>query len=94
VAQSSRIPRGDAPPALEAVWLAFVAVVLLACWAAAQSPDASCDALAYHLPQARALATTGGAAPLLDSAPQSLLWHNQDAYLALGFFAGRRVVQS
>jgi hypothetical protein len=94
VAESCRVPRGDAPPAVEAAWLAFAAVVLVACWAAAQSPDASWDALAYHLPQARAIAATGAAAPLLDSTPQSLLWHNHDVYFALGFLCGgERVVQ-
>src|SRR4029077_12134073 len=66
----------------------FAAAILLACWVAAQGTDTSWDALAYHLPEARDLAVTGrvGAAPEL--APQSLLWHNHDAFLALGFLVG------
>jgi hypothetical protein len=83
-----RVPRGGAPPGLEAAWLAFAALVLLALWAAAQAPDVSWDALAYHLPEARDIALTGRVRPLADLAPQSLLWRNYDAFLALGFFAG------
>lgn len=91
---SCRLPRGDAPAVLEAAWLAFAAVVLLAGWAAAQGPDVSWDALAYHLPESRDVATRGRVAPLEDLAPQSLLWRNHDTYLALGFLAGgERVVQ-
>jgi hypothetical protein len=94
LAESVRLPRGDAPPALEAAWLAFAALVLLAAWAAAQAPDVSWDALAYHLPEARDAAVHGRVAPLPDLAPQSLLWRNHDAYLAAGFLAGEeRVVQ-
>ena len=94
LAEALRLPRGDAPALLEAGWLAFAALVLLACWAAAQAPDASWDALSYHLPEARDIALTGRVEALADLAPQSLLWHNHEAYLALGFFAGgERVVQ-
>ncbi|HEY1433885.1 MAG TPA: hypothetical protein VGG65_00840, partial [Thermoanaerobaculia bacterium] len=87
-AGSVRLPRGDAPRALESAWLAFAALVLVAVWVAALSPDVSWDGLAYHLPQARDAAAAGRIAPLADLAPQSLLWRNHDAYLALGFFYG------
>jgi hypothetical protein len=69
-------------------------MVLLAAWAAAQGPDASWDALAYHLPESRDVAVRGGVAPLPDLVPHSLLWRNHETYLALGFFtAGERVVR-
>jgi len=89
---AGRVPRGGAPPGLEAAWLAFAALVLLAAWAAAQAPDVSWDALAYHLPEARDIASTGRVRPLADLVPQSLLWRNYDAFLALGFFAGGEAV--
>ena len=94
VRDSLRLPRGDAPPALETAWLAFAALVLLAVWAGVQGPDVSWDALAYHLPEARDIAVTGRVSPLPDLAPQSLLWRNHDAFLSLGFlFGGERVVR-
>lgn len=77
-----------APTWPEAAWWAFAAAVVLACWAAAQAPDTSWDALAYHLPEARGIAATGRVEAAPDLAPQSLLWHNHEAYLALGFLAG------
>ena len=83
-----RFPRGGAPAGLEAAWLAFAALILLAIWAAAQGPDVSWDALAYHLPEARDIAATGAVRRLADLEPQSLLWRNHDAFLALGYFAG------
>ena len=85
---SARLPRGDSPPGLEAAWLAFAAMVCLAAWAAVQGPDVSWDALAYHLPESRDIAIRGHVAPLPDLVPQSLLWRNHDAYLALSFLAG------
>jgi hypothetical protein len=87
-----RVPRGAAPNGVEAAWLAFVALVLLAAWAAAQSPDVSWDGLAYHLPEARDVARSGLIRPLADLAPHSLLWRNYDAFLSLGFFAGGEAV--
>lgn len=94
VRDSLRLPRGDAPPALETAWLAFAALMLLAVWAGVQGPEVSWDGLAYHLPEARDIAATGRVAPLPDLAPQSLLWRNHDAYLSLGFFfGGERVVR-
>jgi hypothetical protein len=94
VREALRLPRGDAPKALEAAWLAFAGLALLAVWAAVQGPDVSWDALAYHLPEARDIARSGRIAPLEDLAPQSLLWRNHDAYLSLGFFfGGERVVR-
>jgi hypothetical protein len=84
-----RLPTsGFRPSLLEAAWLAFAAAVLLACWVAALAPDVSWDALAYHLPEARDIALTGRVEAAPELAPQSLLWHNHDAFLALGFFAG------
>ena len=83
-----RLPRGDAPRALEAGWLAFAALVLVAVWVGALAPDVSWDGLAYHLPEARDAAAAGRITPLPDLAPQSLLWRNHDAYLALAFFFG------
>ncbi len=89
-----RLPRGGAPAALESAWLAFVVLILLAIWAAVQAPDVSWDALAYHLPEARDIAQTGSVRPIEDLSPQSFLWRNHDAMLALGFFAGgERVVR-
>ena len=92
-----RLPRGDAPPALEAAWLALAALFLLATWAGVLAPDLSWDALAYHLPEARDIAASGRVRPLPDLEPQSLLWRGHDAYLALGFLFGggqaERVVQ-
>jgi hypothetical protein len=85
---AARVPRGGAPRGLEAAWLAFAALVLLAAWIAAQSPDVSWDGLAYHLPEARDIARTGLVRALPDLAPHSLLWRNYDAFLAVGFFAG------
>ena len=70
---------------VEAAWLGFAAAVLLACWVGAQAPDVAWDALAYHLPEARDIAITGRVEAAPDLAPQSLLWHNHDAYLALAF---------
>lgn len=94
VRDSVRLPRGDAPPALEAAWLAFAGLVLAAVWAGVLGPDVSWDGLAYHLPEARDIVRTGRVAPLPDLAPQSLLWRNHDAYLSLGFFfGGERVVR-
>jgi hypothetical protein len=91
---AARWPRGDAPPAIEAAWLAFAALALLAVWAGVQGPDLSWDGLAYHLPEARDIATSGRIRPLPDLHPQSLLWRGHDAYLSLGFFfGGDRVVQ-
>ena len=91
---AARLPRGGAPASLETAWLAFVILILLAIWAAVQAPDVSWDALAYHLPEARDIALTGSVRPLEDLSPQSLLWRNHDAMLALGFFTGgERVVR-
>ena len=90
-------PRGDAPRGLEASWLALAALFLLATWAGAQAPDVSWDGLAYHLPVARDIATSGRIRALPDLAPQSLLWHGHEAYLSLAFFlggdGGERIVQ-
>jgi hypothetical protein len=89
-----RAPRGDAPPALESVWLALSALLLLAVWAGVQTPDLSWDALAYHLPEARDIAVSGHVRALADLHPQTLLWRGHDAYLAVGFlFGNERVVQ-
>jgi hypothetical protein len=89
-----RFPAPDSRLSLvEGAWLAFAAAVLLACWVGAQAPDVSWDALAYHLPEARDVAITGRVEAAPDLAPQSFLWHNHEAYLALAFFAGgERVV--
>ena len=86
--ESVRLPRGDAPAVLEAAWLAFAALVLLAVWAGVQAPDVSWDGLAYHLPEARDVAVAGRVRPLPDLHPQSLLWRGHDAYLSLAFFVG------
>jgi hypothetical protein len=90
---ATRASRGSASRArprllVEAAWLAFAAAVLLACWVSALAPDTSWDALAYHLPEARDIAVTGRVEAAPELAPQSLLWHNHDAFLALGFLAG------
>lgn len=91
---AARLPRGAAPAPLEAAWLAFAVLILLAMWASVQGPDVSWDALAYHLPEARDIASTGSVRPIADLVPQSLLWRNHDAMLALGFFTGgERVVR-
>ncbi len=87
-AGAARLPRGGAPPWLEAAWLAFAALVLVAAWAAALGPDVSWDGVAYHLPEARDVAAAGRVAPIADLAPQSLLWRNHDAFLSLAFFFG------
>ncbi|HEY4228772.1 MAG TPA: hypothetical protein VGO79_01305 [Thermoanaerobaculia bacterium] len=96
---SFRLPTPDSRlSSVEAAWLAFAAAVVLACWVGAQGPDLSWDALAYHLPEARDIAITGRLEAAPDLAPQSLLWHNHDAYLALAFLVrhegvgGERVV--
>ena len=89
-----RLPRGDAAPALEAAWLAVVALFLAAAWVGTLSPDFSWDALTYHLPEARDLARSGSVEPILGLAPQSLLWHNEENFLSLGFlFGGERVAR-
>jgi hypothetical protein len=91
---SVRLPRGGSPGWIDAAWLAFAAVVLLAVWAAALGPDVLWDSLAYHLPEARDVASSAAVLPLADLAPHSLLWRNHETYLALGFFfGGERVVQ-
>ena len=54
--RACRLPCGDAPAWLEAAWLAFAALALLAVWVGALAPDVSWDALAYHLPEARDIA--------------------------------------
>ena len=91
---SCRLPSGDAPAWIEAAWLSFAALVLLALWAGALSPDVSWDGLAYHLPEARDIASLGRVAVRPDLVPHSLLWRNHDAYLSLGFFyGGERVVR-
>ena len=89
---ASRVPRGGEAKGVEAAWLAYAALVLLAVWCAVQSPDVSWDGLAYHLPEARDLARTGAVRPLSDLAPHSLLWRNYDAFLSLGFFGGGEAV--
>jgi hypothetical protein len=94
VRASCRVPRGDAPGWLEAAWLAFAALVLLAVWAAVLGPDVLWDSLAYHLPESRDVASSAAVLPLADLAPHSVLWRNHETYLALGFFSGgERVVQ-
>ncbi len=91
---SLRVPRDDAPPFLEAAWLAAVALFLAAAWVGTLSPDFSWDALMYHLPEARDLARGGSVEPVLGLAPQSLLWHNEENFLSLGFlFGGERVAR-
>jgi hypothetical protein len=91
---SIRLPRGDAPRGLEAAWLAFAALVLLAAWAAVQGPDVSWDGLAYHLPEVRDIAVRHRVAVLQDLLPQAYFWKNHEAYLSLGFLlGGERVVQ-
>ncbi len=88
-----RLPSGDAPGWLEALWLSFAALVVLAAWAGALSPDVSWDGLAYHLPEARDIAAAGGVAARPDLFPHSFLWRNHDAALAAGFlFGDERVV--
>ena len=89
---AARVPRGGDAKGVDAAWLAYAALVLLAVWCAVQSPDVSWDGLAYHLPEARDLARTGAVRPLSDLAPHSLLWRNYDAFLSLGFFAGGEAV--
>ena len=89
---AARVSRGGEAKGVEAAWLAYSALVLLAVWCAVQSPDVSWDGLAYHLPEARDLARTGAVRPLADLAPHSLLWRNYDAFLSLGFFAGGEAV--
>ena len=86
--RSVRLPRGAAPPALEATWLALAALFLLSVWAGAQAPDFSWDGLAYHLPEARDIALAGRVRVAPDLHPQSLLWRGHDAYLSLGFLLG------
>ncbi|HTR03370.1 MAG TPA: hypothetical protein VMN82_09275 [Thermoanaerobaculia bacterium] len=94
VARAIRLPRGGARRTLEAAWLAFVLLVLAAVWLGALCPDVSWDGLAYHLPEARAVAATGRLLPEPDLEPQSLLWRPHEAYLSLGFlFGGERVTR-
>ena len=89
-----RVPRGDAPGALEASWLAVTLLFLLSAWVGALAPDFSFDALAYHLPEARDLARTGSVDPIHGLAPQSFLWHNEENFLSLGFlFGGARAAR-
>ncbi len=91
---SVRLPSGDAPAPIEAAWLSFAALVLLAAWAGALSPDVSWDGLAYHLPEVRDVVRLGRVAPRPDLVPHSLLWRNHDVYLSAGFFyGGERVVR-
>ena len=82
------MPWGDAPRWLEAGWLSFSILALVAVWAGALGPDVSWDGLAYHLPEARDVATAGRVLPLADLAPQSLLWRNHDTFLSVAFFFG------
>src|SRR4029434_7289008 len=50
--------------------------------------------LAHHLTEPRCIASTASVRPIADLVPQSLLWRNHDAMLALGFFTGgERVVR-
>ena len=89
-----RLPAGEAPPSVEALWLAATALFLAAAWVGALSPETSWDGLAYHLPEARDAALTGRVEPLFDLAPQTFFWHNEETYLSLGFlFGGERVVR-
>ncbi len=83
-----RLPRGDAPHPVEAAWLALAALVVAALWVGALCPDVSWDGLAYHLPEARDIASAGRVAAAPDLEPQSLLWRNHDAYLATAFLFG------
>ena len=85
---SVRLPRGDAPPSIEAAGLAFAAVVVAAVWVGALCPDVSWDGLAYHLPEAARIAATGRADALPDLVPQSLLWRPHECWLAAGFLFG------
>jgi hypothetical protein len=87
-ARAVRVPRGSAPPALESAWLAFVLLVIAAAWMGALCPDVSWDGLAYHLPEARAIAQTGRILPARDLAPQSYLWRAHESFLSTGFFYG------
>ncbi len=94
VRESFRLPSGDAPAPIEAAWLSLAALVLLAAWAGALSPDVSWDGLAYHLPEVRDIARLGRVVSRPDLVPHSLLWRNHDAYLSAGFFyGGERVVR-
>jgi hypothetical protein len=83
-----RLPRGSAPAGVESAWLAFVLLVLVAVWMGALCPDVSWDGLAYHLPEARAVAETGRILPERDLAPQSYLWRAHETYLSVAFFFG------
>ena len=88
------VPSGDSPGVLEASWLAVTLLFLSAAWVGALAPDFSFDALAYHLPEARDLAQQGSVEPIHGLAPQSLLWHNEENFLSLGFlFGGVRVAR-
>jgi hypothetical protein len=87
-ARAVRVPRGSAPPGLESAWLAFVLLVIAAAWMGALCPEVSWDGLAYHLPEARAIAQTGRILPARDLAPQSYLWRAHESFLSLGFFYG------
>ena len=87
-ARAVHVPRGSAPPALETAWLAFALLVIAAVWMGALCPDVSWDGLAYHLPEARAIAQTGRILPARDLAPQAYLWRAHESFLSAGFFYG------
>src|SRR5262249_35343927 len=87
-ARTLRVPRGESAGALEASWLAVTLLFLASAWVGALSPDFSFDALAYHLPEARDLALNGSVEPIAGLSPQSLLWHNEENFLSLGFLFG------
>lgn len=80
---------------LDTLWMTLIVGAFAVTWAKVLGPDLSWDALAYHLPEARDVAEHGRVALLPDLFPQSLLWHNFENFLGLGFFfnEGERVTR-
>lgn len=80
---------------LDALWITLIVGAFAVTWLKVLGPDLSWDALAYHLPEARDVAEHGRVALVPDLFPQSLLWHNFENFLGLGFFftGGERVAR-
>jgi hypothetical protein len=94
IRRSIRLPQGDSPPLLEALWIAAAIILIGAEWIGSLGPDFSWDALAYHLPEALQIARNGRVDYLIDLAPQTYFWHNHETFLSIGFlFDGERAAR-
>jgi hypothetical protein len=87
---------GQAPAELlETLWITIGFATLAAKAFKILGPDVGWDALAYHLPEARGIAMHVRVAMAADLFPYSVVWHNHETFLGLGFLLppGERVVR-